>query len=128
MTVGFYSSSVFDDFNNIFGRPRHLYFNCKTKDQMPSYWEKTENGFKATCRTVGINKKDVKVTIEDDCIKVTGETELDSYKYNCNYELPIIEEVLNNIKNVKYKTANGLTFIYLEVDKPEKKKINIEQI
>jgi len=118
----------FNDFNMIFGRPRNFYFNCKTKDQMPSCWEKTENGFNATCRTVGINPSDVKVTLEDDCLKVSGETKTNDYTYNCNYELPIIEEVLNSIKSIKYKSANGLTFIYLEIDKPKRKEVKIEQI
>lgn len=119
---------VFRDFNVIFGKPRKLIFNCKTKDQMPSYWEKTDTGFKATCRTVGINPEDVKVSLEYDCIKVSGETEMDGYKYNCYYELPVIEEVLNNIKSIQYKTKNGLTFIYVDVDIPKKKDVKIERI
>jgi HSP20 family molecular chaperone IbpA len=128
LQVGFYNRFFDDSFNSIFGRPRNLIFNCKTKDQMPSCWEKTETGFKATCRTVGITPEDVKITIENDCIKVSGETKTEDYTYNCSYELPVIEEVLNNIKSIKYKTANGLTFINLEVDLPKRKDIKIEQI
>lgn len=128
MTVGFYSSNFFNDFNSIFGKPRNFYFNCKTKDQMPSFWEKTEEGFKATCRTVGISENDVKVSVENDCIKVTGETIVDDFAYNCNIELPVIQEVLNSVKNIKFKTANGLTFIYIEVDTPKKKEIKIEKL
>lgn len=128
LQVGFYNRFFDDSFNSIFGRPRNLIFNCKTKDQMPSFWEKTDDGFKATCRTVGVNPEDVVVSVSDDCIVVKGETKVDNYTYNCSYELPVIEEVLNNIKSIKYKTANGLTFINLEVDLPKRKDIKIEQI
>jgi HSP20 family molecular chaperone IbpA len=121
-------NSFFDDFVYGFGKPRNLIFNCKTKDIMPSFWEKTESGFKCTCRTVGICPKDVAVTLEDDCIHVKGETEWDNYKYNTSYELPLCEDVLNNIKSVKYKTENGITIIYIDLDRPEKRKIKIEQI
>jgi HSP20 family molecular chaperone IbpA len=127
LTVGFYKS-FFDDANYIFGRPRNLIFNCKTKDQMPSCWEKTDDGFKATCRTVGINPSDVSVTVSDDCIVVKGETKVSDYTYNCSYELPVIEEVLGNIKEIKYSSANGLTYIWLEVEKAEKRKIKIEKV
>ena len=128
LTVGFYKSFFDDSFNAIFGKPRNLVFNCKTQDQMPSCWEKTDDGFKATCRTVGVSPDDVKVTVSDDCIVVKGETKVDNYLYNCSFELPVIEEVLNNIKSIKFSSANGLTYIWIEVDKPEKKKINIEKI
>ncbi len=128
LQVGFYNRFFDDGFNSIFGKPRNFYFNCKTKDQMPSFWEKTDDGFKATCRTVGVNPEDVIVSVSDDCIVVKGETKVDNYTYNCSYELPVIEEVLNNIKSIKYSSANGLTFIWIKVDKPEKKKINIEKI
>ena len=48
-----------------FGEPFDLVFNTgKTKDMNPAYWSKTENGYKATCRTVGIAPDDVYLRIE----------------------------------------------------------------
>lgn len=134
---GFYNFRKFDNcltadliegFLYGFGKPKNLIFNCKVKDMMPSFWEKTETGYKCTCKTLGIAPKDVKVTVEDDYIEVKGETEYDGYLYNTSYQLPVSEEVLSNIKNIKYKTENGITIIYLDVERPEKRKINIEQI
>jgi HSP20 family molecular chaperone IbpA len=120
--------AFFSDLDGWFGKPRHLMFQCKTKDMTPSFYEKTDDGYKCTCRTVGINAEDVKVTLEDDCIHVEGKTELDGYKYSTSYDLPLTEDVINNIKNIKYKTANGITIIYIDLDRPEKKKVKIEQI
>lgn len=120
--------SIFDTFLYGFGKPRNLIFNCKTKDIMPSFWEKTDEGYKCTCRTVGIEPDAVKVEIGEDCIHVSGETEMDGYKYNTSYDLPVSEDVLANIKSIKYKTANGITIIYIDIDRPEKKKIEIKKI
>lgn len=117
----------FDDFLG-FGKPRGLAFNCKNFDMMPSYWEKTNDGYKCTCRSVGINSEDLHVSVGDDYIHVEGETELDNYKYTVKYDLPVSKEILDNIKGIKYKTQNGITIIYIELEKVEKKKIKIEQI
>lgn len=118
----------FGDFEGWFGRPRDLVFHVKNKDMMPSYWEKTDTGYKCTCRTVGIAPSDVKVTLEDDCIHIEGKTTLDNFDYSTSYDLPLTEDVINNIKNIKYKTENGITIIYIDLEKPEKKKVKIEQI
>jgi HSP20 family molecular chaperone IbpA len=107
---------------------RGLAFNCKNFDMKPSIWEKTDDGYKCTCRSVGINPEDLKVSIGDDYIHVEGETELDNYKYSVKYDLPVSAEILDSIKSVKYKTTNGITIIYIELEKSEKKKIKIEQI
>jgi len=119
----------FNDLFYLFGKPRNLVFNCKnTKDIMPSYWEETEEGYKCTCRTVGIAPSDVHIEVKNDCIIVSGETEFDGYKYNTKYELPVAQDVLTNIKKVKCKTAYGITVIYLEIERPKKSKIEIEYL
>jgi HSP20 family molecular chaperone IbpA len=121
--------SIFDEFFTWgFGKPRNLHFQTKTKDMMPSFWEKSDDGYKVTCRTVGISPSDVKVSVEDDCIHVNGETEIDKYKYSTDFDLPVSKDVISNIKNIKYKTENGITIIYLDIDRPEKKKINIQKL
>lgn len=117
-----------DDFFG-FGKPIDLIYNTgKTKDMNPAYWVKTEEGYKATCRTVGIAPDDVKVEIIDFNIVVSGETEYEGVKYDTSYKLPIASEIIGNIMAVDYKTLNGLTYIYLYVEKPEKKKIKINKI
>lgn len=128
----------FDDFFDEvlgFGFPKSIVFNTgKTKDMMPCVWKEltdddgSQLGYKATCRTVGISAEDVKVEIKDDSIIVTGETEFDGDKYTQHFELPIVSDVMANIKDIKYKSLNGLTYIYLYLDKPTKKKINIQKI
>lgn len=130
MNMTFSSKNYVDIFDSfLFGKPRYLVFNTKnTKDMMPSFWEETDEGYKCTCRTVGIAPKDVKIEIKSDCISVSGQTEFDGYEYNTKYELPISNDVLNNIKKVKCKSENGISIIYLEVNKPEKNKIDIEYI
>ena len=128
-------TEIFDDFLNDgfftlgFDRPRNLIFNTPgTKDIHPACWEETENGYKAICRTVGINPDDVVVDVKEHCILVSGKTECDGIKYSTSYELPISEDILANIRNVEYKTINGITYIYLNVIRPEKREIKAVRI
>lgn len=112
-----------------FGKPRKIIFNSgKTQDMNPAYWSETENGYKAVCRTVGINEEDVSVELKHNCIKVSGETEYEGSKYNVSYELPVSDDVLANVTKLEYKTLNGLTYIYISVNRPEKKEIKAQRI
>ena len=113
----------------LFGKPINLVYNAgNTKDMNPAYWTKTEQGYKATCRTVGIAPEDVNVTVKEYSIVINGKTEYEGCKYDTHYELPISQGVMNKITNVDYKTLNGLTYIYLCVEKPEKRDIKINTI
>ncbi|WP_297419623.1 Hsp20/alpha crystallin family protein [Clostridium sp.] len=128
--MGDFLTSFDDDFfGGWFGKPMHLVFNTnRTKDMMPSYWQKTEEGYKVTCRTVGISAKDVKVALEENHIHVEGKSTFDNDEYSTSYDLPIVEDVRNNIKGIRYRTQDGITIIYLDIDRPKRKLINIEQI
>ena len=119
-----------DDFFTLgFGKPRKIVFNSgRTQDMNPAYWSETEKGYKAICRTVGINEEDVLVELKNGFIKVSGETEYDGSKYNVSYELPVSGDVIANIAKIEYKTLNGLTYIYLCVNRPEKKEIKAQRI
>lgn len=117
-----------DDFFG-FGKPTDLIYNAgKTKDMNPVYWSKTEDGYKATCRTVGIAPEDVKVEIDNYNIVIKGETKYEENIYNTSYKLPISKEIIGDVKSIDYKTLNGLTYIYLFVETPEKKQIKINKI
>ena len=100
----------------MFGVPRGLVFNTfGTKDMSPAKWTKNESGYECVCRTVGINSEDVNVTLKNDCILVSGESEIEGVKYNTRYELPISKDIISNVVKVRYRSLNGLTFIYLDV-------------
>lgn len=122
---------MYDFLDNFFGfgKPLDLVYNTgNTKDMNPAYWSKTDTGYKATCRTVGIAPDDVKVEIGEYNIIVSGKTEYEGVEYNTSYKLPISKEIMGDIKNIDYKTLNGLTYIYLYVETPEKKEIKINKI
>lgn len=117
----------FEDFEVLgFGKPRRLVFNSCVKDMMPSCWtKKDDNIYICTVKTIGINPEDVVVEETDFGIKVSGETELEGYKYNTSMELPIAQSIMNDVKEIKVNSKNGLTFITLFLNKPEKRKIKI---
>jgi HSP20 family molecular chaperone IbpA len=127
MNTGFYFSNTYG-FPELFGKVRDLRFNSVVKDLMPSYWQSTETGYKCTCKTLGINASDINISVEDDCIVVCGESEIEGLKYNTRFDLPVANDVLDHLEKVEYKSVNGLTFIYLTIDKPQKKKIEINKL
>ena len=66
--------------------------------------------------------------MEDYGICVDGTTEYEGNKYTQHIELPISENVMSDIENINYKTVNGLTYIYIEMKSPEKKKVKINRV
>jgi HSP20 family molecular chaperone IbpA len=112
-----------------FGKPRKLIFNSIVKDMLPSYWSKKDDKtYLCTVKTLGINPEDVKVEETEYGIKVSGASEVEGYKYDTSFELPIAESIMNEIDKIQVTSKNGLTFITLKLNRPEKKKIKIETI
>ncbi len=119
---------VFDEFLLGFGKPRRLIFNSQVKDMLPSYWQKKdEKTYLCTVKTLGINPEDVKVEETDYGIKVSGSSVVNDFTYDTCLELPIAESIMNEIEKIKVTSKNGLTFITLILNRPEKRKITIER-
>ena len=123
-------SYFFDDFFDFFGVPQNIIYNTgHTKDMYPTNWVKTDTGFKATCRTVGINEDDMNIELSNNgYINVYGNSEYEGDRYDISYRIPISQDVLSNIKSIRYKTLNGLTYIYLDVNEKKEKKIKAVKI
>lgn len=98
------------------------------KQQKPVTWNNTDNGYRAICRTVGINPDDVKIEIVDDGIHLTGTTIVDDEEYSVSYIMPVSSMIMNKIEDIKYESKNGLTYIYLNLKKIEKKQIAISKM
>lgn len=120
---------VFDEFFTLgFGRPKRIVFNSRVKDLLPSYWQKKDDKtYLCTVKTLGINPEDVIVETTDYGIKVSGSSVINDFTYDTDIELPIAESIMNEVEKIKVKSKNGLTFITLILDKPEKKKVLIEK-
>jgi HSP20 family molecular chaperone IbpA len=116
---------MFDEIFNgmsLFGyRPMRLVFNSNVKDMNPYSFKKTDEGFIGTVKTLGISEKDIKVTVEDYGIKVSGESEIDGEKYNTEIQIAINDSVMADLKEIKYHCQDGLTFINLILDNKRKK-------
>ena len=120
-------NSIFDELFPIGFAPatEFVFHTNGVKDQMPAVWSKCEDGYRATVKTLGITEPKIEIT--DTGIKVSGENELYSKKYNTEVNLPIAEDILNNITDITYSSVAGLTFVTIKVNRPEKKKIQIRK-
>jgi len=121
-------NSIFDDLFPIgFARPTRFIFETNgVRDMNPAVWSKIENGYRAVVKTLGIVEPKIEMT--DTGIKVSGENELYGKKYKTEVNLPVAEEILDNITDVTYSTTAGLTFVTVKVKSPEKKKIDIHKV
>lgn len=114
---------IFDDlFFDIplFGKPSRLVFNTPVFDMKPTVWTKTDEGYRAIVKTLGIDKVDV--TTFDYGINIKGENEIEGSKYNVDISLPIAEDVMDDVKEIVHDTKFGITIVDLVMDRPEKKK------
>lgn len=121
--------NFFDDnfFPVGFGKPTRIIFNTNgLKDMMPACWKSTDNGYKASCKTLGIDK--VNVEMVENGIKVSGSNNVDGQDYDTTIELPIAKDIINNIIKITHHTECGITIVELFIDRPEKKKIEIKNI
>lgn len=135
-----------------FGVPRNVRFNTPgTKDLLPSYWnewvkvdetaedsDEAENtkeslGYYCVCRTVGIDPADVVVEETEDGLVVKGETTVKGHsttpvKYSQYIELPIAKEIMDSVSDVEYESKNGLTYVYMKINKKARRNIPIGRI
>lgn len=117
----------FDDFFNemaLFSKPSRLVFNTPVFDMKPSVWAKTDEGYKAIIKTLGIDK--VEVTTFDYGINIKGSNEIEGYTYNVDISLPIAQDVMSDVVKITHETKCGVTVVNLILERPEKKKIVIE--
>lgn len=132
------NNSIWDGWYDLFNVPSAIRFNTlDTKDMKPisfKRWiEKDENGLeiergaKAICRTVGIAPEDINVTLDGCCLIVDGKTETEDGDYSQHFEQSLSSSFVCSIKDVNFKSENGITTIYFELDK-DSKKINVKRL
>lgn len=114
--------------NFLFGDVTNLLFHNYTLDQKPVKWDATDTGFRAICRTVGIDPDDVNIELTSDGIDLKGSTTVDGEEYSVSYSMPISQSIMSKVENIKYESKNGLTYIYLNLRKEEKKQIPVSKI
>lgn len=124
-------SNIFRDLEQVFelgfGRPR-VAFRSVLKDQMPAFWEKTETGFKALVKTLGLDRVNVELN-ENACeIIISGKNTIEDQEFDTTVTLPIIQDVVNNIMEIKHKTLCGVSVIELIVDRPARKQIKVTEV
>lgn len=111
---------IYNAVDYLFGRPTRVVFNTNNiKDMNPAIWAKTDTGYTAIVKTLGI--ENVEVTVTTDSISVKGENEIGGLKFDTAVELPVAKDVLQNTIKIEYETKFGLTFINLIVENHDRK-------
>lgn len=98
--------------------------NNRTMSSM-SNWTKDDKGYKIIVDHAGIG--DVDVTIDDDCVCVTGGAEVFGAGRTIakTFYLPCKQ---SEIEQIAYQTINGVTMIRIFTQQPKERKIPINKI
>lgn len=121
----FFNDFFSDDFFPLgFAKPSKLVFNTNNlHDMTPARWKKTDYGYVGIFKTLGC--ENISLTVKEYGIQLFGKGEVFGNKYDTTIDLPVSEDVLDNIIEINHETKAGITKIELIVNKPEKKKIKI---
>jgi HSP20 family molecular chaperone IbpA len=117
-----------DKFFDNFLKAINLKFSLPNKDVSPIHTEKTSEGYRIIARSVGIAPEDVKIELKDECIHLEGKTEKNGMAYSTSYDIPLLDDIRDNIENIKYKSENGMTTIYINTKKRLKEIVDIKRI
>lgn len=102
---------------------KNIFNTFGLKDLYPSRVEKTDEGYKITLKTLGIEEVDISETTKG--LLVQGKNEIDEREYSAVIEIPIAKAVMDNIKEVHVKTIAGITILNLVVEKPKERSFKI---
>lgn len=119
------TSRLIDSFLNM----GDFYFNSTVKDMQPFTSYKRNNDYIVEVKTLGINPEDISVTLKDGILEIAGETNnpYSENSFNTKINFSVAESLLKQIKNIKYKSQNGLTYITLQMKEDNFSDIKIER-
>ena len=104
-------------------------FNSSVKDMQPYAAYRKDKDFIIEVKTLGIAPEDVKVSLNDNILEIAGETSspYSEDSFNTLIRLSVSKVVLDNLESVKYRSANGLTYVTLKMKEEKKPTIVIER-
>ena len=119
----FYTRYFFMDFLNYFARTQN-FFNTPVKDMDPTKAFRVDDGYVVVCKTIGIAKDDIKITVENDhngsrypILRITGATKIEKIDFENNVNLAFAINCREEVDKIDYTVKDGLTIIHLIVKK-----------
>lgn len=125
----FLTSKIFDD--NIFDFLRDDYlFNSSVKDMNPTVFYKKDNDYIIEAKTLGISPDDIKVTLDENILIISGESknEYSDKAFNAKIKVKIGDDILSLVEKIDYKSENGLTYVILRMKQAPSSNIEIKRV
>ncbi len=125
----FLTSKIFDD--NIFDFLRDDYlFNSSVKDMNPTVFYKKDNDYIIEAKTLGISSDDIKVTLDENILIISGESknEYSDKAFNAKIKVKIGDDILSLVEKIDYKSENGLTYVILRMKQAPSSNIEIKRV
>lgn len=124
---------MYDYFDDMFEKLRNS-FTRPVMDQKPFSCYETDGGFIITVNTLGIDPKNLNISLSYDkgrvypTLKIKGETSIDSINFTNKVDLALLLKIDSKIKDIQYKSENGLTRILVKLDEPEVNTISAHYV
>ena len=125
----FLTNRIFDD-NLLDFSHNDFIFNSSVKDMSPTAFYKKDNDYIIEAKTLGISPDDIKVSVDENILLISGETKNEYSEKNFNVKIKVVvgEEILNNIQSIEYKSNNGITYVILKMKEKKTNNIFIKKI
>lgn len=110
--------SCFDPFG-FFSVPSFK-FNSDVKDLQPVKWKKNGNDYVAIIKTLGIKKENIKVTYDNDIVKIIGKNEIYGEKFDTTISFSVNSKISKDLDKIVVDTQDGITFIIFKMKESRK--------
>ena len=98
-----------------------------TKGNDRQYKKDKDGTYTITFKTPGVAPEDIHVKISGNLLSVYGETSYEGESYVCSPTVYLDSDLISSIKEIKYRSQNGITYVYIYTN-PLDKDIKISKI
>lgn len=124
LTNAFFNDNIFKFIDDEF------FFNSSVRDMSPTVYYKKENDYIIEVKTLGIDKENINVKLEDNILSVSGENknEYNDKSFNVNIKVRLGKDLISNIESIDYTSKNGITYVFIKMKKSKTSTIKINKI
>lgn len=107
-----------------------FFFNSSVRDMNPTAYYKKGTDYIIEAKTLGIDGNDITVTLDNNIITISGETqnEYGGKSFNANLRVKLEKEIIDGIDTIDYMSKNGITYVFIHMKEVDTSGIQINKI
>lgn len=119
-----FNNDIFEFLNDDF------FFNSPVQDMNPVTYYQKGRDYIIEVKTLGINKSDINVALNNDILTISGESknEYNDKSFNTNVKVKLGKSLIDNAESIDYTSKNGVTYVFIHTKKSQSDAIKINKI